>query len=425
MYGPTVFHALATALILPRAADALCIAECGERSTAEDFSIEYTGRCTPYYALDDASGHAGGKGKLPSEDHACLVCLYNAAKGARETEIKNVVTELCLEGYKSHEYPYGEITGRGAQFDREHYAGGGEWNYEIETAAGEDVLKEDAARLYDVYYYQAKRLAIEFPDHIETINPYVEDGSHSINGIVDTDGCDLNSVYCCFVQDRQADDDNGNCAAPYEHFCWDRDPADNTNLCYVDHARASKSSGMDSGFSVFGDLKTGKEDVEGPAHCHGFVWPDDPLHPDAIYKGNLMFYVTMYDHLTQRGYVRNVPGSPMCGCAENMAVVTRADCTQIDVDEKTTFKWTAETNTLETSMQLTRVNYNSCTGLDRNNNLYERAKKLHADGKLSEAKKDALGEVLVGSQSGQCNAAIEEFLRTKNVTRYGGETAMA
>lgn len=427
MYRPAAVRALAAALLLlPRTARALCDAECGARSTAEDFSIQYTGRCTTYWALDDASGHPGGQGKLPAEDHACLVCLYNAERGAAETEIKPVVEALCAEGYEGGEYPFGDISGRGAQFDREHYAGGGEWNYEVETAAGEDVLKEDAARVYDVYHYQAQRQPIEFPDHIETVNPFVEDGSHSINGIRDTDGCDLNAVYCCFVQDRQAGDNNGNCAAPYEHFCYDRDPADNTNLCYVDHARSSKSSRVDSGFSIFGDLETGKEDVEGPAHCHGFVWPDNqPLHADAVYKGNLMFYVSMYDHMTQRGYVRNVPGSPMCACAENMAVVTRADCTQVDVDEKTTFKWAAETLALATSVQITDFDFNSCTGVDANNDLYERARKLHQEGKLSEDKVVALKEVLVGKQSGQCNAAIETFLESKNISRYAGETATA
>merc|ERR1711862_886952 len=48
----------------------------------------------------------------------------------------------------------------------------------------------------------------------------------------------------------------------------------------------------------------------------GLVWGDDPLQADNVYKGNLLFYVPMYDHMTQRGYVRNIPGAPMCACAE-------------------------------------------------------------------------------------------------------------
>jgi len=416
MSNAKVFHLLAALFLLtPSAVSGVCEIECVDRTTADDFTITYTGRCTPGTAVTDL--------KLAVADHACLVCLYNVARGTIETDISAVVTELCIAGYAANEYPYGDITGRGPQFDREHYAGGGEWNYEVETAAGEDRLKVDAARVDDIFYYQAQRQPIEFPTNIESFNPYVEDGSNVINNIVDTDGCDLNAAYCCFVQDRQAGDNNGNCAAPYEHHCWDRDPADNTNICYVDHRRSAKSSRVDSGFSVFGDLANNKENIEGAVHCHGFAWGDDPLSTDNVYKGNLLFYLSMYDHLTQRGYVRNVPGSPMCACAENMAVVTRADCTQVAADERTSFTWTVATSALAAVPQTKDLNFNACTGLTANNNLQERVKKLHALDMVSEAKKDAVGEVLVGSVAGKCNAAIEDFLSTRNISRYDGVTA--
>jgi len=420
MISPQAFPLLAAlSLLSPLGVRALCDAECAhhDNGAADDFKITYEGRCTPQTAVTD--------GKLPAAEHACLVCLYNVAQGALETDISVVVRELCLAGYAANEYPYGDITRRGAQFDREHYAGGGEWNYEVETADGEDRLKEDAARVYDIYHYQAQRQPIEFPTHIESFNPYVEDGSNIINNIADTDGCDLNAAFCCFAQDRQAGDNNGNCATPYEYHCYDKDPADNTNICYVDHARSPKSSRVDSGFSIFGDLKTNKENIEGAVHCHGFAWGDDPLSVDNVYKGNLLFYVSMYDHLTQRGYARNIPGSPMCACAENMAVVTRADCTQISAEEKTSFEWTASTNTLVAAPMTKDLDFNACQGLDANNNLQERVKKLHALNKISEAKKDAVGEILVGSKAGNCNAAIEKFLGTKNITRYGGATSVS
>lgn len=416
MYHPKAFHLLAVlSLLAPAAVGAVCEAECPDRAPAEDFTITYSGRCTPGAAVTD--------GKLAAADHACLVCLYNMAKGELETDISVVVKELCLAGYAANQYPFGDITRKGPQFDREHYAGGGEWNYEVETAAGEDRLKVDAARADEVYYYQAQRQPIEFPTYIESFNPHVEDGSHSINGIVDTDGCDLNAAYCCFGQDRQAGDNNGNCATPYDYNCRDKDPADNTNICYVEHARSAKSSHVDAGFSVFGDLVTGKENIEGPVHCHGFAWGDDPLSADHVYRGNLLFYVSMYDHLTQRGYARNIPGSPMCACAENMAVVTRADCTQIDADETTTFRWTVADNALVAVPKTNDLDFNACTGLDANNNLQERVKKLESEDKLSAAKRDAVGEVLVGSTAGKCNAAIEQFLGTKNISRYDGVTA--
>lgn len=48
--------------------------------------------------------------------------------------------------------------------------------------------------------------------------------------------------------------------------------------------------------------------VEGSVHCHGFAWSEDEMEADARYKANNLFYVSMYDHMYKRGYVRNVPG---------------------------------------------------------------------------------------------------------------------
>jgi hypothetical protein len=418
MYNHKALQLLASvALLIPSSAVVraqTCSAECtaANRDTTEDFTITYTGRCKPDKFREKVTS---------TSDHACLVCLYNHAKGTALTEIDDVVTDLCVEGYGAYQYPFADITGKGAQFDNEHYAGGGEWNYEVETAAGEDRLKVDAARVDDVYYYQAQRRIIEFPtDTIESFNPFT---SNVVEGVQDLDGCDLNAAYCCFAQDRQAGDNNGNCATPYEYNCVDKDPADNTNICLVDHTRSTKANHVSAGFSLYGDLKRGRENIEGSVHCHGFAWGEDPLDVDNVYKGNLLFYVSMYDHLTQRGYARNIPGSPMCACAENMAVVSRADCTQVSVSEKSHFKWNAATNLVEASIETIDVNYNACTGLNANNNLRERVRKLHSAGKVSGDKKNAVDKILVGSEAGNCNTAIEGFLATKNITRYDGTTA--
>merc|ERR1712157_698775 len=73
----------------------------------------------------------------------------------------------------------------------------------------------------------------------------------------------------------------------------------------------------------------GENDEEGPIHCHGLAWGMDENEPDFRYRGNNLFYVSMSDHLHDRGYTRAVQGSPMCACVENMPLVTRSDCTEI------------------------------------------------------------------------------------------------
>ena len=121
--------------------------------------------------------------------------------------------------------------------------------------------------------------------------------------------------------------------------------------------------------------------------------------------------------MTQRGYVRNIPGSPMCACAENMAVVTRADCTQVATTEKTNIVWSPSDSSLVANVDIRDINYNACTGQNANNNLFERVRKLVNDGQLGAEKQAALNEVLVGSAGGQCNAAVESFLGTKGITK--------
>lgn len=86
--------------------------------------------------------------------------------------------------------------------------------------------------------------------------------------------------------------------------------------------RSPQANHVAGGFILYPD------DVEEDTHCHGFVWSDDDNDESKIYKANNLFYVSMEDHLRTRGYVRNVPGAPMCGCLEQMPTVERADCTQ-------------------------------------------------------------------------------------------------
>ena len=88
--------------------------------------------------------------------------------------------------------------------------------------------------------------------------------------------------------------------------------ADNTDLCYNELTKAPYSNDIDAnGFSVYDD--------EGPVHCHGFAWSTDEREASSRYKANNLFFVSMYDHMYKRGYVGNIPGSPMCGCVETVS----------------------------------------------------------------------------------------------------------
>lgn len=213
-----------------------------------------------------------------------------------------------------------------------------------------------------------------------------------------------------------AGDNNGNCATPYDKNCVDADPADNTDLCLVDHRR-TKSPGIHTGYAQFpGD----NNDGEGSAHCHGFAWAQDALDPTSIFKGNNLFYVSMYDHLSKRGYVTNVPGAPMCGCLEQMPIVTRSDCTQIDVG-KMKVDFEVKRGNLHTHVKEVNLNFNSCQGVKANNNLEEHYKRLVKLGKATNEELNQVQETLVGKNN--CDLAIEDF--EEAIAKKGAGTASA
>ena len=139
-------------------------------------------------------------------------------------------------------------------------------------------LEDDLKFINSMYNDLAQERGMEFPDDMTNF-----------------ENCEIGAAMCCWIQDRQANDNNGGCTTPYDENCVDEDPADNTDICYVDMERDIGSSHVPGGFAVF------EGESEGDTHCHGFAW--DAAEEDAIarYKGNNLFYVSMYDHLYTRG----------------------------------------------------------------------------------------------------------------------------
>ena len=199
---------------------------------------------------------------------------------------------------------------KNGDFTQLYYNGGTYWNEEVETKleTGQTThrLKDDAQTVEDFYDTMASDTHVAWPGDLPNF---------------DLETCQIGAAMCCWPQDRQANDNNGNCAKQYDDNCVDKDPGDNTDLCYVDMSRAPLFNKGTAGFMTFpGD----NNDGEGAIHCHGFAWADDDGDPSSRYKANNLFYVSMYDHMLQRGYVRNIPGAPMCGCIEQVRYSTFA-----------------------------------------------------------------------------------------------------
>jgi len=308
-------------------------------------------------------------------------------------EVQEYIASICNDAVGV--LPFQDLSNEGEIFDKEYYDGGTYWNeereYLLDSGVVEDRLKYDpGARINNIKRNLAEKDHITWPDYIDNF-----------------DDCDLRAVQCCFVQDRQANDNNGNCDDPYDERCTDANPGDNTDICYTDMSRAPTSSRTTEGFAIFED------EEEDDSHCHGLAWAADASDKSARFKGNNLFFVSMFDHFYTRGYVRNVPGAPMCGCVEKMPVVTRSDCTQIDVDENAQFTYNEDTG-LQVEVTNFDIDFNACQGANNNNNDLEAYyEQLVDEGKAEEEELEELRKHLVGET--YCREAIDEFLEDQNI----------
>lgn len=245
------------------------------------------------------------------------------------------------------------------------------------------VLADDpGARIRQVFENEAQNDGIVYPDYV-----------------LNFDQCELRAAMCCWVRDRQANDNNGNCA---DDNCVDADPADNVDICFSDMERFPSAPQVNGGFAVY-------ENGEGASHCHGFAWGSDENELMARYKGNNLFFVSLYDHLTQRGYVDPVPGSPMCACVEKMPTVTRSDCTQMNIEQTATFSFVAGDVSVVLDPTVS-VQFQACQA-SRNNDLAAYYQRMVEEGRATAEEKAIFDSYIVGN--GNCAGAITSFMATK------------
>jgi len=136
--------------------------------------------------------------------------------------------------------------------------------------------------------------------------------------------------------------------------CQDEDPVDNTDVCYHDSRDSSFAAHVIDATNVF----TG--DSEGAVHCHGFTYQTEL---EQKYKGNSLFEVAFSRGLLGNGYVREVPGAPMCGCIDTMPKVTSAGCSSTAATEQ----WAIATTiidgaeTLDISLSGVSIDFSDCS----------------------------------------------------------------
>lgn len=286
-----------------------------------------------------------------------------------EHQVRDKIGEICGSAHGFNYLPFNEVTGEEHQFTAEYLDGGTAWNYGHETdLGGGTVLNKSASKVEEVHQaIAATPRGISMPD------------VHNFHG------CELRAAMCCFVSRREV-------------LNGDPEFEDNSDACYMDFKKARQSSHVRDGYSIYGN------GTEGNLNCHGFAWGNDVGYADAAFRGNNLFEVAMKKKLYDNGFVEELPGAPLCGCVEQMPVVTKAACTDVQAVQNVAVRYDAAAASFSAEVEITSITHSDCTDLSTHYGL------LVAGGKATAREKALLDEHLVGDT---CDAALVSFLESK------------
>jgi len=325
------------------------------RTLAEELEIQskrelqtvVTGECTTANFADKTGGQAALAGLLGVSNDAATIQATLTTKCQAATEAT---------------VAFGEITYKGRQFDKSFFDGETTWNEQVEND-GKYVLSQDAGRVKSVHDAAAATTVFEWPgsDYMTNFN-----------------NCAANAVTCCYVDAR---------------LDGATDPEDNSDVCVVELYAAPKTNHIQANGGAYTIFDANADDK---TYCHGFVYSDDEDAFDNRVKATTLFEMAMYDGLYTKGYVRNVPGAPMCGCIEQMPIVSNAAC----VETKEGYSISADG---DVSVYMT---YGEC----EESSLSEKASAMAKTGEISEGTalriKDRAG-------SGDCEKSTASFMNSK------------
>jgi len=191
--------------------------------------------------------------------------------------------------------------GKGPQYLKNFLDGGTTWNNNYETASGAYSLTGDKAIIDAVRASDGMNAVFSAPDGgADAAYP-----GYFSNFLNDGQECRMGAITCCYTGTRTSN------TLPV-----------NAEMCAHDMSLSAKSNHIKmKSYTIF---NTSADDV----YCQGFAWEEDSFS-DAV-KYNTLFDMTMTNLFdTDKGYVGNIPGAPMCGCAEQMPIIDGAACTAV------------------------------------------------------------------------------------------------
>jgi len=244
---------------------------------------------------------------------------------------------------------------RNFQWDNNYFDGSTLWN-------DEKTLNEDGdsiSRTWDIH----EQTRIAWPNL---------EGSYEDDNF---QNCDARAVMCCFTDNHKTE------------------LSTNAQVCYHDMEDSATSNHIKAGWTLF------DSETEG-AYCTAFSWHDDEGHMTARYRGNALFYTSMYSGLYDAGMAKSIPSAPMCACIEQMPVVSHADCVSVAAtDELYELSFTPDTISVRLAASVT---YGNC------GNFIDHYATMATDEELTDLKSKIVGE---------CDEPRKEFLNDKFLVR--------
>lgn len=321
------------------------------RNLAEE---SFKGDCT----VSSFAGAVGGKANLAS--------LLGV--GEDDTQLQEELDVRCKEALNPT-IDLSDTTTKGPQFLKNFLDGGTTWNDNYESASGAYNLAADAAIIPEVYAQSATSSVFAKP------NGGAEDEypGYFSNFYIAGKECRLGAMTCCYTGNRLPDTD----------FIG------NAEMCALDMTYARQSNHINRAAFTYYDSASANE-----AFCTGFAYEEGSFG-EAV-KYNTLFHMAMMTNLYGDGYVKNIPGAPLCGCAEQMPIVSNAKCT------KAIEGYTIDSTTGEISVN---ISWEDC-GSDL-------ATYYDTFASRDPIEKEFMHSRIVGTDAGQCEAAAKSFMNDR------------
>jgi len=218
--------------------------------------------------------------------------------GVSADELQGELTKRC-ESAAEPTTDFVDSIGKGPQFLKSFFDGATEWNDYVQEGDSH-VLSADAKVIND-NYPTAKTVAYKAPDGGAN-EKYP--GYHS-NFLFYGEECRLGVIECCYKDTRLTDT-----------------LIDNAEMCALDMTPAKRSNHINSkSWTVYEATEDDK------TYCTGFAYEENSFEEKVMF--NTLYHVAFKEMLMTKGYVKNIPGAPMCGCIEQMPIITNAACTKV------------------------------------------------------------------------------------------------